>query len=272
MKTRRLFNYPGTKRFLADKVNSICLKLKQPTLSWVEPFCGSASLFYNLNFKLADSTLNDLDSNIISMHQACKDFTYQEYLSAVKFINEKFGDTKASKEAYYTFRKWYNEEGSKTAMKGLYLIYLSSMCINSMLRFGPNGMNQGWGNRKYLVEEQEWNEMHERLQDTQLTSKDYRDISIKENSVIFLDPPYEAKDNDLYGHGFSQREFLNWLIEQKETHRKCLWLYTDVETPLADTLLSKGFKKVNLRDMVTICPTKSKDKISAVEVMYIAIS
>ena len=89
--------------------------------------------------------------------------------------------------------------------------------------------------------------MRARLQSAELTSTDYRLVSVPEGSVVFLDPPYEAADNSLYGHGFSQREFLGWLSAKRKACPGCLWIYTDVETEAADSLLGEGFRKVRLR-------------------------
>lgn len=215
----------------------------------------------------------------MSMHQACRAFGYGEYAKAVSYVDGRFGDVTADKAAYYSFRKWWNEEGSSLPEAGLLLIYLSSMCINSMLRFGPNGMNQGWGmpqpgwgKRRSVIGEGDWEEMRARLQSAELTSADYRLVSVPEGSVVFLDPPYEAADNSLYGHGFSQREFLGWLSAKRKACPGCLWIYTDVETEAADSLLSEGFRKVRLRGMVTTAPSKAKSGPSATEAMYVAKS
>jgi DNA adenine methylase Dam len=270
MSQRFLFRYPGSKSFIADKVNAILSKVSFKR--WVEPFCGSAALFYNLEKQFDDALLNDLDKRVVGMHQACKDFDYMHYLGLVDSVDRKYGNFRTDKEAYYSFRSWYNEDGCRTSLDSLYLIYLSSMCINSMLRFGPNGMNQGWGRRKAVIKEADWNVMHEKLQHASFSSVDYRSVPIRDRSIVFLDPPYESKENTLYGKGFSQDEFIEWLLDQKASHSRCLWMYTDVETEKSDALLSKGFKKIVLRDMKTIAPSKEKKEADAIEVMYIGLS
>lgn len=273
MKTRRLFNYPGTKRFLAEKVNALLKKWAKDEYTWIEPFCGSAGLFYNLDPAPAKAYLNDIDRNLVLMHQACRDYDYQTYLKVVEAVDRKFGDVRTDKDAYYTYREWYNTEGRGSSMAGLYLLYLSSMCINSMLRFGPRGMNQGWGRRKYVLDEETWNDLHARLEHVQTTSKDYRAVQLVDSSVVFLDPPYESADNVLYGNGFSQDQFLSWLRLSKAKQKHCLWLYTDVETEKSDSLLQQGFKKTVLRDMVTIAPSREKHStVSRREVLYIGLS
>lgn len=267
MATRRLFNYLGTKRAISPLVNRMCSSFHDA--KWIEPFCGSASLFYNLDFKPDGARLNDVNSNVMLMHRACRDYGYGDYIGVVHEVNTRFGDCRNSKDSYYAYRNWYNEHGVNDARAGLHLVYLASMCINSMLRFGPNGMNQSYGNRSNVIGEDDWNEMHSLLADAMLTCCDYKDIPIDGKCVVFLDPPYEEQSNDLYGRGFSQDEFLTWLKAQVRLHDDCLWMYTDVESDKADSLLNEGFRKIQLRDMVTVAPSKAKGDVTSTEDMYV---
>ena len=52
------------------------------------------------------------------------------------------------------------------------------------------------------------------LQSLDLTNKDYADVQIKENSVIYCDPPY--KDTAKYRMDFNHNEFYTWCRKQKE--------------------------------------------------------
>lgn len=54
----------------------------------------------------------------------------------------------------------------------------------------------------------------ESLQHLYLTNKDYADVQIKENSVIYCDPPY--KDTAKYTVDFNHNEFYKWCRKQKE--------------------------------------------------------
>lgn len=280
MTIRRLFNYPGSKRKFSVKIEGILSGLirERPSI-WIEPFCGSTSLFYNIGedvtqYSLFDEIhirkahLNDLDPNVMLMHRACRDFNYQDYREAVDFA-DSFGNVGDNPAAYYSYRKWYNETGSKMKEAGLHLIFLTMLCINSMLRFGPNGMNASFGRRRGVISRMDWEKMHRRLKNAVLTSMDYRELYIMDGAVIFLDPPYEKKDNGLYGKGFSQDEFLDWLTRMKKSHPHCSWLYTDVESPKTDKLLEEGFTKTILRAMPSIAPGHAGDEKSAMEAIYI---
>lgn len=54
----------------------------------------------------------------------------------------------------------------------------------------------------------------ESLQHLYLTNKDYADVQIKENSVIYCDPPY--KNTDKYRVDFNHENFYEWCGKQKQ--------------------------------------------------------
>lgn len=54
----------------------------------------------------------------------------------------------------------------------------------------------------------------ERLQHLDLTNKDYADVQIKENSVIYCDPPY--KNTHKYRVDFNYENFYEWCGKQKQ--------------------------------------------------------
>jgi len=52
------------------------------------------------------------------------------------------------------------------------------------------------------------------LESLDLTNKDYADVQIKENSVIYCDPPY--KDTAKYRMDFNHENFYEWCGKQKQ--------------------------------------------------------
>ena len=72
----------------------------------------------------------------------------------------------------------------------------------------------------------------ERLEQLSITSKDYRDVEILPNSVIYCDIPYGKGDD--YGHSFDRADFFAWARNQRcpvfvseysvtETGWQCVW-------------------------------------------------
>lgn len=277
MSKRRLFRYSGNKLFLSNRVNQLIKEHLPDYLFYIEPFLGSGSIFYNLDsFEPISKTylLSDVDPYIISMHKASMLFSYEQYRIALDYVQKTFGDIKTDKDAYYAFRKYYNEHYDAHEAP-LYLLMLANSCINSMLRFGPNGMNQSFGHRHYIVDEDTWNSCGTRIRHSNINQSNYKTLlSCYEHicpTVYFLDPPYASKEMT-YNRGFDRTEFIDFLKRQLTYRRKeSLTLYTDIENEESDSLLKLGWEKETIRTMRTTCPSKSSE-ITGNEVLYYKIT
>jgi DNA adenine methylase len=281
IKYNNLFKYAGNKAFIIEIVNNLIQKtIGQSFTTYYEPFIGSGAIFYNLENKFIGKflpILNDFDYNIFLMHKAVQKYDYQTYLACVKYIEETFGDIKAGKENYYNFRNWFNEnfyqkikDKNVSPLAGLFLIYLSSACINSMLRFGPNGMNQSFGNRKYIIPEELYTNIAKRLKNAEVQHGDWLNCFpsnlVFNDSILFLDPPYVDR-NLPYGKGFNQNKFLD--ILKNSTLNNSLMMYTDIENDRSDTLLSFGWNKYVLRTMINISPNRKEGvETTGNEILY----
>lgn len=270
----RAFKYAGSKNFLISRINELLINKNYST--YIEPFLGSGSIFYNINYPFSKYIINDLDFTIYLMHNAIKESSYDEYFIQGEIIKNNFGDIKHNKEAWYTFRNSWNTMYWKNIQNkifikeaGLQLLYLASSCINSMFRFGPNGMNQSWGNRLYIISNDQFNNLKEKLKNTKLMNTQYQKILtnniIYKNCFLFLDPPYVLREMP-YNNGFNLNEFINKLQSLKcENTMIC---YTDIENEISDNLLNYGFSKEIIREMQSISPNRKNNEITRNEVMY----
>ena len=175
----KFFRYSGAKDRYVDLIN---LFINQTNKSiYCEPFAGSGAILFNLQKEFDKYVINDIDRNIIRIYKSFKEISYEYYVLKVNEVFDKFGkfisDRRFSpnniknkeKENYYNFRNWFNENHwkSETIDEGIYLHMLANSCINSMLRFGPNGMNQGYGNRCYLLDKINFERIYSVLQKTE---------------------------------------------------------------------------------------------------------
>lgn len=277
----KLFPYSGNKLWFTETFNKIVsekLNGVNPEVI-VEPFCGSAAISFNGNSK--EIFINDFDKNIYLMIYSVINSDYKSYKKAVENVF-KIGDIKESKEIYYTFRnKWNdlyfknkNPEDYKTNINaGLYLLILAGACINSMLRFSDNGMNQSWGHRYFEIDENSYNKISNnkniKLTNLDFYSDEYQEIlnNLPENSVVFLDPPYEFRKMT-YNKGFEVTNFID-TIKSKNFAPKSLILYTDFENEVSDELLKYGFEKHIIREMKSTSPNRKNEDKTGNEVLYI---
>ena len=139
-----------------------------------------------------------------------------------------------------------------------------------MLRFGPNGMNQSFGNRSYEISEKQWNLMQNRVRcKTTFSNEDFLifEPELIKNSVLFLDPPYVNREMTYNKNGFDLNKFIDWV---KRLDSSNLILYTDFENPISDKLVDDGFKKIEIRTMKSTSPNRKQGvEETGKEILYL---
>ena len=261
--------YSGSKIKFSDEFNSIINNFSEK--NYYEPFIGGGAIFANLHQdtifnsnSINEYHINDLNIHIMSIWNFIKHIDYSTLDKISKFIKLEFGDIKTNKESYYAYREYYNKSYHFTndIMRGGYLYFLVNSCINSFARFGPNGFNQSYGNRLYQIDMEAYNVIQNRLQSTSLTNMSYDEIEYKENSIIFLDPPYFKRPSS-YTSNFSNEDYIKFVDHiVKLTHNRKV-IYTDIEDEYADKFFTKRF----IRNIKNTAPSSSGELIGR-EVVY----
>lgn len=206
----KFFSYSGNKLKYINEINTLVNKFDCKV--YIEPFVGSGAILFNLWNQFDKYIINDIDKNIIKMYKSFRNILYIDYKNQIEFIAKEFGDIKENKQSYYDFRNWFNENwyDTNTIEEGIYLHFLTNSCINSFLRFGKKGMNQSFGKRLYILDEQNFNNIKATILKTEIYNGDYKDV-IEYNGLYFMDPPY-FNTNTSYKSQFSEdniKEFIN---------------------------------------------------------------
>jgi len=259
----RLFRYSGNKLKLVPFIQELLLYREYS--AYVEPFLGSGAIFYNIQPLFENYHVNDIDPVIVSMHTALRDHTFYEYEECNRMIDEQFGDIENDKEAYYSFRNSWNALSRKDWLQ---MLVLASCCLNSMLRFGPNGMNQSYGHRRLRIGRNEWEMMRVRILNARISSVSYdRAVPNNEPSLVFLDHPYPREMT--YNRGFDGGRFIEWLVNT-EFHKGSTVVFTYMDGYFDMELRSAGFTKREFRNMNSTSPNRdSMNQGTGKEVVWI---
>ncbi len=204
--------------YVGDKFKLIPqLKENFPTVidRFIEPFCGGGSVFLNVDANCY--LLNDIDSNMIGLHNFLLDFADSpeafwektnrlivQYNLSATFINrgvpkelrKRFVKTyfaKYNKEAYYKMRYDYNQT------QDLHLLYLLLIYgFNRFLRFNSKGeFNLPVGNVDFNHNVK--NALDEYFsyvcnKDIEFSSLDFEEfietVQPTADDLVYLDPPY----------------------------------------------------------------------------------
>lgn len=264
--TNRIIRYSGSKHKYVDSILEYVNASNKDI--YCEPFCGSASVFLNTKDNFKKYYISDIDRNIIRIFKSFKEINYTEYQYFINLIKNKFGNVKDYKESYYAFRDWFNANcwNTDTIEEGIYLMFLANSCINSMLRFGPNGMNQSYGNRSYQnsYSSEEHNKIREKLNKCEILNINFFD-NIKMfndlNAFYFIDPPYIKRGTSYSTITDDNRIELFNFIKDKE------YVYTDIYEESIEKELNCDIKV--LRDnMRNTSPLRKKDSLKNKEVIY----
>lgn len=268
----RLLNYPGCKIIHLEAINEI-IDLVKDVDTYIEPFCGTASVLLNLKKDFERKIINDLSIDIIRVIKSYRDGEYSQILDMYDAIDKEFGVIKGNKENFYNWRNTYNERyyRTNTIEEGFYLSIVSRAAINSMFRVGPSGFNQSYGDRtnKLAITEDIFNNIKNILLNTVIYNENYKkilEIYDAENVLFFLDPPYEerkVKGSYKSENIFSQKDFINNIKILKGKI-----IYTDIFNQDIMDKLGEGWNYKLLKAKRTIAPNKDRNNVSYQEAIY----
>jgi len=197
MKNHFFFPYAGNKRQEVEHIyENIDIK-NMKTI--VEPFCGSCALSYYIwtlhkekNYKYI---LNDLDSDLIDFLKAIKDNKYKEIQNEVNNKKEEIKQYKddmiEAKKIYVeyvktkTFESWIFKNKYHSMKSGIFPLRDFNRFFNDkILDFTTSPIYDFLTNADIELYNEDANKIIDRYD--------------KENSFIFLDPPYIASCNNFY--------------------------------------------------------------------------
>lgn len=218
------FRYIGNKHQFLDIIKQIILKCQDRTDSFIDVFGGSGVVALNVQKFFSHIVLNDIDENVMCVHNAFKNANWSDYRS---FCNRTYIDTLdlSKKDIYYKFRDKGNKEfffkDKNSFDKGFFLYFVSGGCINSFFRIGPNGFNQSSGledlSRRFSL--MRWNSFKKAYVKIELRNMDFTEIFNEFSDkprTWFLDPPYFSTSNT-YNSNFSssqKEKFMTAVVEQ----------------------------------------------------------
>lgn len=99
---------------------------------WIEPFCGSCVVAFNLRPK--EAILSDTNQHIIRFYQSIQDGLITPEIVG-RFLEEEGKELLASGEPYY----YYVRNRFNTTQNSLDFLFLNRSCFNGIIRFNQKG-------------------------------------------------------------------------------------------------------------------------------------
>ena len=185
IKAKPFLRWAGGKTWLIKHFDTITKNISFN--NYHEPFLGGAAIYFYINPE-KKSFLSDVNPRLIKTYKAIK-----QDVEKVIFYLSQFEN---SEKDYYEIRDIEYKCEFKNAAR---FIYLNQTSYNGIYRENLQGKyNVPYGYRtKEFLDSENLRTVSSKLKNTHLSTSDFFDIScnIKENDLVFLDPPYTVSHN-----------------------------------------------------------------------------
>lgn len=175
---------------------------------YVEPFCGSAALFFKMNPK--EAILSDLNTDLISFYRHCK--------TRHGVVWKIASSLPINSEQYYEIREEYNAIPTSLRKSGLFL-YLNRACFNGIYRTNKSGhFNVPYSGKKIakFPTYEIFRSACQMLKNVEFYSVDFEEmvrIYVKKGDLVFMDPPYATSKKRTFAE-YDKRSFQTADIER----------------------------------------------------------
>ena len=162
--------------------------------TYVEPFFGGGSTFFDLNFK-GNCVINDIHKELMNFYSQIK-------LGNAYKLYEILSSWKNQEKFYYYIRDEFLPKNNIELAAVFF--YLRKTCYRGMLRYNKSGkFNIPYGRYKtYNIDILKDNRYYDILKDTTIENKGFENIMRnydEVNNFFFIDPPYDSVFKD-YGY------------------------------------------------------------------------
>jgi len=210
------FKYPGNKKNLLPILQEVFKQAKCNSI--YEAFAGSA--VFSLNTKAKSYTICDTNKHVIDLWLNIKNHN-KKLINIINSYNPEI--IRDNQEYYIELRSKFNKLEQGIQKSALFHILLGS-CTNGLARFNSKGeFNQTWGARhvKHSLEN-----LESQVQKFNIILQSYEQTKIKDNTLLYLDPPYLLSNDCYTAKKWDEKEeekFLNWLSAMN-----CKWALSNI--------------------------------------------
>ena len=195
--------WAGGKRWLVPNMKALWRGHEQRR--FIEPFVGGMAVSLGLQPRRA--WLNDSNQHLINFYCWLQRGLY----ISLELVNEE--------SVYYAYRERFNRlvkdghERSKEAAELFY--YLNRTGYNGLCRFNARGeFNVPFGSYKTINYTKDFSPYEATYSDWQLSSGDFRDMTLRPDDFVYADPPYDVPFTTYSAGGFrwdDQVHLAEWL-------------------------------------------------------------
>lgn len=216
----------GKKQLLPEIEKRLPSKIKKTKRidTYFEPFIGGGALFFYLmsNYKVKKAFISDINPELILVYNVIKNNPIEliDNLNLLSDIYKKNNESE-NKTYFYKVRSDFNSTlknfnfdnySEKHILRAAQTIFLNKTCFNGLFRVNKKGeFNVPFANPKnpLICDEDNIIAVSSILNRTTIECDNYYcfDKLIKDNSFVYLDPPYRPLNNSSSFNGYSKFGF-----------------------------------------------------------------
>ncbi len=207
-----IFRWAGSKRKVLPVLAEYwSTKFKR----YVEPFAGSAALFFKLQPKRA--LLGDINSTLIEAYAVIRDQPDNVYRSVMRIVQ--------SENNYYRVRD-RNTSTMSDFQRAVRFVYLNRNCFNGIFRTNTDGkFNVPYAHKKpgVIPSIDNFRKCAALLQRATLKCGDFGSLvsSVRAGDFVYLDPPYAVESRRIFRQ-YDRRDFTSRDLTRLSEHLRTI--------------------------------------------------
>jgi DNA adenine methylase len=224
----------------------------------IEPFCGSAAIFFHL--QPPSAILSDANDRLIEVYRVIRDSPV-EFSSALEVFAKNH-----SPDYYYETRA---EKFDSCIERAAQFLYLNRVCFNGIYRENLKGkFNVPLGTKQNVIlATDDFHSISMLLQGVELRTCDFETVvdDAGEGDLVFIDPPYTVKHNNNGFVKYNQKIF-SWddqvrLAEAatRASLRGAKIVVTNADHEEVRSLYNKNFKVLSV-DRKTVIASRAASR------------
>lgn len=191
---------------------------------YVEPFLGGGAVFFHLHPK--EAIINDLNSDLMNAYEVIKSDEYINLIDLLKKHNDEYQND--PDDYYYKVRSWDRLPGWPNTYspveRAARMIFLNRTCYNGLYRVNSKGeFNTPIGRylNPLICDEKNIIEIHNYFYSNNIIIRNESYESVLNdctgNDLIYIDPPYDYKDDD----GFTKYQMAGFTFDDFKKLKEC---------------------------------------------------
>lgn len=186
-------------------------RMPEYTGTYVEPFFGGGSLFFNV--QPADAILNDVNPMLMNLYLTIRD-NKDELVDSLTCYESEYNtlsSVNAKKDFYYQNRTEFNARGFETDLTvddAARFVFLNKTNFNGLYRENADGNYNaafGWKGSIRLFDEANLVNCSAALKNVDITNDDFENAckGLSAGDFVYFDPPYYSTFDGFQKGGFS---------------------------------------------------------------------